>query len=216
MQYQSPNGEEGYPGTVNLVVRYLLTPGNAMVFETEAQADQVTPITIAQHSYFNLAGADSGSAKNHTVQIFSDQVMKTDEKMTPLGLAEGVEGRAEDLRETRVLGDVITDFWQHHGGCYPLPGGEALKPAARLTDPESGRVMDVSTTHDFMQFYTGAHLDGSLGGKGGVRYPKYGGLCFECQGYSDPSAGFGDILVRPGQTQCHHTVYAFSQAGDEA
>ena len=70
--------------------------------------------------------------------------------------------------------------------------------------------MNVSTTHDFLQFYTAAHLDGSIIGKGGQAYPKHGGLCFECQGYPDPSAGFGDILVRPGQLQRHRTIYAFS------
>lgn len=210
LAYRSPDGEEGYPGAVQLSVTYRLTPDNALVFETEAEADRMTPITLAQHSYFNLAGAGSGSADGHTVQIFSDQVMKTDERMTPLGLSEEVNGQAADLREARVLREVIAGLWQQHGDCYRLSGGGALKPAARLMDPASGRVMDVSTTHDFMQFYTAQHLDGSLVGKEAKAYPKYGGLCFECQGYPDPSAGLGDILVRPGQMQRHQTVYAFS------
>jgi aldose 1-epimerase len=211
MHYRSPDGEEGYPGTVDLDCTYLVTPENALVFETNAQANQVTPITLAQHTYFNLAGAGRGSAEGHEVQIFSGQVMKTDEIDTPLGRVESVDGQAADLREARVLGDVLADLWQQHGDCYQLSSGGELKSAARLHDPQSGRVMDVSTAHDFVQFYTAAHLDGSQVGKEGRAYPKHGGLCFECQGYSDPSAGFGDILVRPGQVQRHQTVYAFSQ-----
>jgi len=213
MRYRSLDGEGGYPGTVEISATFLLTPDNAFVFETEARADQVTPISLAQHSYFNLAGAGHGSAEGHLVQIFAEQVMSTDETMTPLGVTEAVEGTAADLRQPRLLAEVIPGLWQEHGDLYRLSGEVGLKPAARVSDPQSGRVMKVSTTHDFLQFYTAAHLDGSLIGKGGQVYPKHGGLCFECQGYPDPSAGFGDILVRPGQVQRHRTIYAFSKEG---
>jgi aldose 1-epimerase len=213
MRYRSLNKEGGYPGTVEISVTFLLTSDNTFVFETEATTDQVTPISLAQHSYFNLAGAGHGSAEGHVVQIFAGQVMSTDEKMTPLGIAEAVDGTAADLRQPRLLAEVIPGLWQEHGDLYRLSGELDLKPAARVIDPSSGRSMEVSTTHDFLQFYTAAHLDGSHLGKGGRAYPKHGGLCFECQGYPDPSAGFGDILVRPGQVQRHRTIYAFSSEG---
>lgn len=213
MRYRSPDGEGGYPGTVEIFATFLLTPDNAFVFETEASADQLTPVSLAQHSYFNLGGAGNGSAEGHVVQIFADHVMSTDETMTPLGRSAVVDGTAADLRQARVLAEVIPGLWQQHGDLYQLSGAEDLKPAARVFDPQSGRVMEVSTTHDFLQFYTAAHLDGSILGKGGVAYPKHGGLCFECQGYPDPSAGFGDILVQPGQMQRHRTIYAFSNEG---
>jgi aldose 1-epimerase len=213
MCYHSPDGEGGYPGAVELSATYWLTPDDSFVLETEARADQVTPISLAQHSYFNLAGAGNGSAEGHVVRIFADHVVTTDEKMTPLGIAETVEGKAADLRQPRLLKEVIPELWQQHGDLYQLSGDEGLKPAARVLDPQSGRGMEVSTTQNFLQFYTAAHLDGSLVGKGGKAYPRHGGLCFECQGYPDPSAGLGDILVRPGQMQRHKTVYAFSHEG---
>ena len=216
MHFQSPDGEEGYPGTVNLSATYRLTPDNALLFETEARADQLTPVSLAQHSYFNLAGAGECSAEGHVVQIFADHVMTTDSMMTPLGIVASVEGMAADLREPRTLREILPQLWQQHGDLYRLQGAKGLKPAARLLDPQSGRVMDVSTTHDYLQFYTAAHLDGSLVGKGGKAYPKYGGLCFECQGYPDPAAGFGDILVTPGQVQRHQTIYAFSQTKEKS
>lgn len=210
LRYRSPDGEGGYSGTVEISATLLLTPDNAFVLETEASADQVTPISLAQHSYFNLGGAGNGSAEGHVVQIFAEQTMRTDEKMTPLGVAAAVEGTAADLRQARVLAEVIPGLWQEHGDLYQLSGAEGLKSAARVVDPQSGRVMDVRTTHDYLQFYTAAHLDGSIIGKDGKAYPKHGGICFECQGYPDPSAGYGDILVRPGQVQKHRTIYAFS------
>jgi aldose 1-epimerase len=211
MRYRSPDGEGGYPGTVEIFATFLLTPDNAFVFETEASADQLTPVSLAQHSYFNLAGAGNGSAEGHVVQIFADHVISTDEMMTPLGRSAVVDGMAADLRQARVLAEVIPGLWQEHGDLYHLSGAEGLKPAARVSDPQSGRVMEVGTTHDYLQFYTAAHLDGSILGKGGgLAYPKHGGLCFECQGYPNPSAGFGDILVQPGQVQRHRTIYAFS------
>jgi aldose 1-epimerase len=210
MHYTSVDGEGNYPGTLELTITYLVTPDNALVFETEAQSDQTTPFTLAQHSYFNLAGESSGSAQGHVAQIFSDHVMATDETMTPLGYAESVDGKAADLRQARPLADVIPGLPHQHGDIYQLKKSRELALVARFMDPVSGRSMDVSTTHDYLQFYTAAHLDGSLKGKNGTAYPKHAGMCFECQGYPDPAAGFGDILVRPDQVQRHTTVYAFS------
>lgn len=208
--YISQDGEEGYPGEVRMAVTYWLTAAGELVFETKAESDQVTPITLAQHGYFNLAGEGSGAATDHVVQIFSDEVMKTDEIMTPLGIAEPVDGMAADLRTGKRIGDALPAIWQEHGDLYHLGREGEMKVAAKIKEPVSGREMVVSTTHGFMQFYTAAHLDGTTRGKGGAAYPRHAGLCFECQGYSDPGAGFGDTLLKPGEVQRHRTVYGFS------
>lgn len=210
LRYISPDGEEGYPSEVRMAVTYWLTAAGELVFETEAESDQVTPIALAQHSYFNLAGEASGAATDHIVQIFSAEVMKTDEIMTPLGIAEPVDGMAADMREGRRIGDVLPLIWQEHGDLYRLGRDGEMKIAAKITDPLSGREMTVSTTHGFMQFYAAGHLDGTTRGKNGAAYPRHAGLCFECQGYPDPGAGFGDTLLKPGEIQRHRTVYGFS------
>jgi aldose 1-epimerase len=211
--YISPDGEEGYPGEVRMTVTYWLTAAGELVFETEAESDQVTPITLAQHGYFNLAGEASGAATDHVVWIFSDEVMKTDGNMTPLGIAESVDGMAADLRSGRRIGEALPLIWQEHGDLYRLGRDGEMKVAAKITEPASGREMIVSTTHGFLQFYGGGHLDGTTRGKGGVAYPRHAGLCFECQGYSDPGAGFGDTLLRPGEVQRHRTIYGFATGG---
>jgi aldose 1-epimerase len=209
LRYLSPAGEEGYPGEVGLAATYTVTAANELVFETEARADRVTPISLAQHSYFNLAGEGSGSIGDHEVQILAEEQMTTDEKMTPLGKAEPVTGAA-DLRRSRHLGDIIPNLWKQHGDLYHLSTQPGMKLAAQVLHRESGRLLEVHTTHDFLQFYTAAHLDGSIRGKSGRPYVRHGGLCLECQGYPDSGAGFGDIMVRPGKPQRHRTVYAFS------
>lgn len=215
LRYVSPDGEEGYPGEVRIAVSYWLTAANELVFETEAASDQVTPVSLAQHGYFNLAGQASGPAVDHRVRIFADEVMTTDETMTPLGNAEGVDGMAADLRTGRRIGEVLPELWQKHGDLYRLGRDGEMKVAARVTDPGSGREMVVSTTHGFMQFYAAGHLDGNLRGKGGVVYPPHAGLCFECQGYPDPGAGFGSVLVKPGEVQCHRTIYGFATSTED-
>jgi len=207
LRYLSPAGEEGYPGAVELSATYTVTPDNRMIFETEAVSDRVTPVSLAQHSYFNLAG--EGSVADHELQVFASRRMTTDENLTPLGVDEPVEGQAADLRRPRRLGEVIPELWKCHGDLYWLDSDEPLKPAARVVHPPSGRTLEVSTSHDFVQFYAAAHLDGSLRGKGGRGYVRNAGLCLECQGYPDPGAGFGEILVRPGEPQRHRTIYAF-------
>jgi len=210
LSYLSPHGEEGYPGNVRLAATYWLTQAGELVFETEAESDQLTPISLAQHGYFNLSGEQSGPATDHMVRILADETMSTDEKMTPLGQAEPVGGTAADLRRDRRIGDVIPGLWKQHGDLYRVGRDGEMKEVARVTDPASGRTMAVRTTHGFIQLYAAGHLDGSVRGKGGVAYPRHAGLCFECQGYPDPGAGFGDTLVRPGKVQRHRTVYAFA------
>ncbi|HND61033.1 MAG TPA: aldose epimerase family protein [Opitutaceae bacterium] len=211
LSYHSPDGEEGYPGTVDLAVTYTWTADHVLVIESEATADRPTPISLAHHGYFNLAGEGSGSVADHEVQILADTVIPTDEHFTLLGRRQPVAGQPGDFRVPRRLGDALPSLYQAHGDTYELgaPGGRVV---ARVTEPRSGRQLTVTTDEAWLQFYTGVALDGTLVGKSGRVYGPHAGLCVECQGYPDATnrPGFGDILVRPGTPQRRRTAYAFT------
>jgi aldose 1-epimerase len=215
LTYHSPDGEEGYPGTIDIAVTYALTAGNTLVVTSEATADRLTPLCLAQHSYFNLAGEGSGPVTGHEVQIHAATCMPAgDGAMTLSGRAEPVAGTGNDFTRARRLGDALPGLFQAHGEFYLFraKAADAPTPAARVVEPQSGRVLEVSTNEPGMQFYTGVALDGTLTGKSGRAYGPHAGLCLECQGYADGASRpeFGDILIRPGVTQHRTTLYAFS------
>lgn len=212
LTYHSPDGEEGYPGNLAITVTYTLTASNALVVETEAVADRATPVCLTQHSYFNLAGEHSGSIAGHTLRIESASFMPTDETLRSLGERATVTA-PNDFRKAKRLGDVIPGLFRAHGDYYLFSEERATDvPVAVLADPDSGRVVTVSTNETGMQLYTGMALDGSLVGKSGRNYGPHAGICLECQGYPNATtvAGFGDILVRPGHPQRRTTTYQFS------
>lgn len=217
LTYFSPDGEEGYPGNLDIAVTYTLTADSALIVETAATSDQVTPLVLAQHSYFNLAGEGSGPATGHHVEIRADRfVGAADDGFTLSGRAEPVAGSGNDFNQPRELGPALDGLFRRHGVIYLLRAPGAPTPVApnrvaRITEPASGRVLEVSTTEPCLQFYTGMALDGTLVGKSGRTYGPFAGLCFECQGYPDGASRpeFGDILVRPGRPQHRTTVYAF-------
>jgi len=211
LSYHSPDGEEGYPGNVDLAVTYTLTAANALVITSEVTSDRATPVSLAHHSYFNLAGEGSGSVSDHMIQIHASTCIPTDDHLTLSGQRVSVAGQPADFNQPRRLGDVLPRLFQAHGDVYELgaPGGRVV---ARVEERYSGRVLEVATDEAWLQFYTGVALDGTLVGKTGRLYGPHAGLCLECQGYPDATtrAGFGDILVRPGQPQRRCTTYAFS------
>lgn len=215
--YRSPDGEEGYPGNLDVTVTYTLTDQNELIVASEAVSDRVTPLSLAQHSYFNLAGEGSGDVLDHTVQIFADEIVPTvDKAMTLSGRHTPVAGTGNDFTQPRRLGDALPGLFRAHGENYLIRPSASAAPTlvARVTEPRSGRVMEVHTNDCCLQFYTGMALDGTLTGKSGRPYVPHGGLCLECQGYPDGAhrADLGDILVHPGQPQCRTTRYAFSTA----
>jgi len=209
--YRSPDGEEGYPGTVEAAVNYTLTADNTLIVETTATTDRATPFSLTQHSYFNLAGA--GTVEDHEVQILADHYAPADEAMGLLGRREPV-GLGNDFRRSRRLGEALPDLHNHHGDLYFLPETKTRepRPAARVYEPRSGRILTVSTTEACLQLYTGVGLDGSLTGKSGQPYGPYAGLCLEGEGYPDGvnTPGLGDIILRPDRPLRHASRYAFS------
>ncbi len=218
LTYRSPDGEEGYPGTVNTTITYTVTCDNVLRVETEASTDRPTPFTLTQHSYFNLGGEGAGSVADHDLQIHADEFVPIDEDATLLGRMETVSGRDNDFRQIRNLGAAIPLLLKNHGDCYLVRrspgsgGGSRLTAVARLLHPTSGRVLEVSTTETHLQLYTGSSLDGSATGKSGLAYERHAGVCLECQGYADgPNApDCGDIILRPGRPRHETTEYAFT------
>ncbi|MEX0330968.1 MAG: aldose epimerase family protein [Puniceicoccaceae bacterium] len=211
LSYTSPAGEEGYPGEVLVAVTYTVTQDNAFLYETEVTASEPTPVSLTHHAYFNLAGEGSGSIEDHELVILSDSVAAADEEMTLLGGKEPVAGKPCDLSTRKRVGDIIPGIWQEHGDLYWLGEAEELRPVARLFHPPTGQVMEVSTTETCLQFYTGKDFDGSLTGKSERAYTRCAGLCLETEGYpaATTQAGFGDIIVRPGNPQRRITKFAF-------
>jgi len=213
--YASPEGEEGYPGNVEISVTYTLTPKRELRIETEALTDAPTPLNITNHSYFNLSGESSGSVLDQVIQIFSDHYVPTDKDLTLSGKVTPVDGEACDLRNPVRLGDVIEGLWLSHGDNYMVKRDKAgeLVPVARVHDPKSGRTMEVLTTETCLQFYTGVFLDRlEFPGKSGTKYSPHDALCLECHGYPDGvnHPEIDDILLRPEQKYHRTSIYAFS------
>jgi aldose 1-epimerase len=213
----SPAGEEGYPGTVRVSVTYTVTADNSFLIETEAETDAPTPLSLTHHSYFNLAGHDSGTVHAHTLQVHADAFAPTNDAFALRGRREPVTA-ANDFRSPRRLGDAIPGLHQNHGDLYFLDSTSAaslpapLRPAATFADPASGRILTVTTTEACLQLYTAASLSGALVGKGGHRYPRHAALCLECESYPDGvnTPALGDIVLRPGRVLRHATAYRFT------
>ena len=214
LSYDSPDGEEGYPGNVRVAVTYTVTNQNEFLIESEAVSDRITPLSLTYHSYFNLAGESSGSIADHRLEIFSSEFVPVDEHLTATGRLESTSLHGSVFQTPRRVGDVIGQLYQGHGDLYALPkrNGNAMRLAARLEDPASGRVMTASTTQSYLQLYTGSHLNCTTKGKSGFAYARHAGICLECEGYPDAAnaARRDDILLHPGQIQRHATAYAFS------
>ena len=215
LTYHSPDGEEGYPGNLDIAITYTLSAQNELIIDSEATTDRVTPLSMTQHTYFNLAGEGSGSVADHEVQILArEYVPAADDRMTLSGQRAPVAGTANDFTTARRLGDALPGIYRSHGENYLMRATACIEPelVATVRDPASGRVLKVLTNDCCLQFYTGLSLDDTLTGKSGRTYGPHAGLCLECQGYPDGAhrPDLGDILVQPGTPQRRTTIYAFS------
>ena len=220
-EYRSPDGEEGYPGTIDVAVDYSIAHCNTLLIEITAASDIPTPFSPTSHTYFNLAGESSGSIKGHELQILAEAYVPADENMTLTDQLKATDGGSEDFRQPQLLKEAISRLFQRHGSLYLL-GKKTdefarMKCAAQLRDREGGRTMRVLTTEPFLQFYSGVHLDGSVVGKSGVPYSQHAGLCLECHGYPNgPNcAELGDIILRPGRPLRSTIAFAFGSVGTD-
>ena len=221
LEYSSPDGEEGYPGNVNVSVTYTVTDDNVFLIETEATSDRTTPLSLTHHSYFNLAGfnlAGDGaeSIADHLLTIYADRMVSADDNLTPSGQLEPVD-EANDFSKPRMLGNAIPALHRQHGALYRLHehNEDKLVTAARVEEPASGRVLTVATTEHYLQLYSGEHLHHEMRGKFGKPFVQFAGVCLECEGYPDASNTVmrKEILLQPGQTQRRVTAYAFTTNG---
>ncbi len=214
--YLSPDGDQGYPGNLSLTMVYSLTEDNEWRIDYTAVTDRPTPVNLTNHSYFNLAGAASGSSvEGQTLQLDADRYSATDATMTPNGELAPVQDGPFDFTRPTVIGTRI-DQTGPIGG-YDLAylvnrPGDLAACAARVTEPASGRTLEVHTTQPALIFYTGNALDGSLQGKQGAAYGKRAGLCLETGHLPDSvhHAHFPSVILRPGETFRHTCVYKFS------
>lgn len=214
LRYTSPDGDEGYPGRVDFTVRYSVLHDNTLLIETEAVSDRVTPVSLTNHTYFNLAGEGSGDTLDHTLQVMADRLIATEENFTLISKLESVDGRPEDLREAKLLRDAVPGFFRQHGGLYALPEEDRhdrTRVVARLHHPASGRTMLCATDNTHLQVYTGFALQPGASGKSGAQYGPFAGIALECEGYAEGANApwIGDIMVRPGEPQRRYTAFRF-------
>jgi aldose 1-epimerase len=213
----SPDGEGGYPGKLEVTVVYRLTANNSLNFEVSAVADRATPVSIAQHSYFNLRGHNNGDISPLQLQIMADAITETDEQLIPTGTILPVNGTCYDFKETTTIGTALTKLPGNFDINYQLHGESGvLRPAAVLQDPCSGRVMTIATTLPGIQFYDGTHLtETSIRGKHNSTYYKCSGLCLETQHYPDAvnQPHFPSPILLPNERYEHSTTYTFTLDG---
>jgi aldose 1-epimerase len=220
LTYLSKDGEEGFPGNLQVRVVYTLTDSNELKIEYFATTDKKTVVNLTNHSYFNLAGPGSGDILGHQVMIEADKFTPVDSGLIPTGELRDVAGTPFDFRKATAIGARIdaNDEQIKLGGGYDhnfvlrRKIGAPISLAARVTESTTGRVLEVWTTEPGVQFYTGNFLDGTAHGKGGIAYAKRSAFCLETQHFPDSpnQPKFPSVVLNPGERYHTTTIYKFT------
>lgn len=218
-RYVSPDGEEGYPGEVSVEMSYELTPDNEFVIKYSATTDKNTILNLTHHSYFNLRGEGDGEITDHIIEIPSELYLPVNSVSIPTGEIRKVEGTPFDFRKPKRIGQDIdanheqTQLCGGYDHCWVLNNGGEVRFAARVVEPESGRVMEVYTDQVGIQFYSGNAFDGkSISKSGKGAYIKRGSLALETQRFPDApnQPQFPSARLNVGEQYTHTCIYKFS------
>lgn len=214
-KYHCRDGEEGYPGDLSVTATYTLTSKTTLRLDMEAVPEnKPTPVSLAQHTYWNLAGHNSGDILNHSIQIWAEHVTPVDQNTIPTGEIMPVKGTPFDFTTEKKIGSSIHEVGLGFDHNYVLDCGDeklGLKRAAKLKDPSSLRVLNLWTNAPGMQFYTANYVNGVVG-KGGAVYGKHAAACLETQGFPNAinQPNFPSVIVQPGEKYKHSMLFEFS------
>ncbi len=220
LNYLSPHLEEGYPGNLDVTVKYILSAENELIIEYYAETDQTTVLNLTSHAFFNLAGEGSNTINDHLLRINADYYTPVDRTMIPTGLLEPVAGTPFDFRDFRLIGERLDQEHQQmiygngydHNFVLNKSGADSeLSFAAGVYHPKSGRLMEIYTTEPGIQFYSGNFLDGGETGKRGEPYLFRTSFCLETQHFPDSpnKPDFPSVVLEPGEQFFSRTVHRF-------
>ena len=213
LSYLSKDGEEGYPGNLNVVVTFTLNNDNEFKIEYEAQTDKKTIVNLTSHGYYNIGGHKSGDTLSHEIMFNADYYHPVDEGLIPTGEFKSVKGTPFDLTRPTPFGRHIARLPEGYDHNFVLnrKEGQDFVLALSLYDPKSGRYMEIHTTEPGLQFYSGNFMDGTTKGKDGARYKRHQGLVLETQHFPDSpnQPGFPSVVLNPGEKYRHVNIHKF-------